>query len=254
MENPNKPEESHNLNSINMIEESKISEQEIKNNSPIIKEEKIIINDNELKQINNNIENNENEEMALNEMNIEKNSENNQIEQNSIKDINENEDTKKEKTSLIRYPLAKIKNIIKLDSDIKLCQKDVYTVIGKLTELFLQDLAQGAYNVCKSCKRKTINLEDINSTIKMNPKMGFINFNSIFYVEELNKIKKRPSSTKKVEKKKEKENVIEKNIDSIKKEKEGEIKEKKKRGKSAKNKNINVSNNKTLDSMFPVKN
>ena len=84
--------------------------------------------------------------------------------------------------------------------------------------------------------------------------MGFINFNSIFYVEELNKIKKRPSSTKKVEKKKEKENVIEKNIDSIKKEKEGEIKEKKKRGKSAKNKNINVSNNKTLDSMFPIKN
>ena len=254
MENQNKPEESQNLNSINMIEESKVSEQEIKNNSPIIKEEKIIINDNELKQINNNIENNENEEMALNEMNIEKNSENNQIEQNSIKDINENEDTKKEKTSLIRYPLAKIKNIIKLDSDIKLCQKDVYTVIGKLTELFLQDLAQGAYNVCKSCKRKTINLEDINSTIKMNPKMGFINFNSIFYVEELNKIKKRPSSTKKVEKKKEKENIIEKNIDSIKKEKEGEIKEKKKRGKSAKNKNINVSNNKTLDSMFPLKN
>ena len=254
MENPNKPEESQNLNSINMIEESKVSEQEIKNNSPIIKEEKIIINDNELKQINNNIENNENEEMALNEMNIEKNSENNQIEQNSIKDINENEDTKKEKTSLIRYPLAKIKNIIKLDSDIKLCQKDVYTVIGKLTELFLQDLAQGAYNICKSCKRKTINLEDINSTIKMNPKMGFINFNSIFYVEELNKIKKRPSSTKKVEKKKEKENIIEKNIDSIKKEKECEIKEKKKRGKSAKNKNINVSNNKTLDSMFPLKN
>ena len=84
--------------------------------------------------------------------------------------------------------------------------------------------------------------------------MGFINFNSIFYVEELNKIKKRPSSTKKVEKKKEKENIIEKNIDSIKKEKECEIKEKKKRGKSAKNKNINVSNNKTLDSMFPVKN
>ena len=38
MENPNKPEESHNLNSINMIEESKISEQEIKNNPPIIKE------------------------------------------------------------------------------------------------------------------------------------------------------------------------------------------------------------------------
>jgi DNA polymerase epsilon subunit 4 len=256
MENPNKPEESQNLNSINMIEESKVSEQEIKNNSPIIKEEKIIINDNELKQINNNIENNQTEEMALNEMNIEKNSENNQIEQNSIKDINENEDTKKEKTSLIRYPLAKIKNIIKLDSDVKLVQKDAYIIIGKLTELFLQDLAQGAYNICKSCKRKTINLEDINSAIKMNLKMGFINFNSIFYVQELNKIKKRPNSTKKSEKKIEKEKGGDNDDNSIKKEKKKENNEMKKRGKSTKTKNNNSSsfNNMTLDSMFQPKN
>ena len=251
MENQNSPEESQALNS-KAAEESKKFEKEITNNLPTIKEEKIIINDNDLKQITTNIENDDNKEKALNEMNVEKNSENNQNEQNSIKDINENEEIKKEKTSLMRYPLAKIKNIIKLDSDIKLCQKDVYTVIGKLTELFLQDLAQGAYNICKSCKRKTINLEDINSTIKMNPKMGFINFNSIFYVEELNKIKKRPNSTKKVEKKKEKE--IEKSINSNEKENVEEIKEKKKRGRSTKNKNINAANNKTLESMFLAKN
>ena len=251
MENQNSPEESQALNS-KAAEESKKFEKEITNNLPTIKEEKIIINDNDLKQITTNIENNDNKEMALNEMSVEKNSEDNQNEQNSIKDGNENEEIKKEKTSLMRYPLAKIKNIIKLDSDIKLCQKDVYTVIGKLTELFLQDLAQGAYNICKSCKRKTINLEDINSTIKMNPKMGFINFNSIFYVEELNKIKKRPNSTKKVEKKKEKE--IEKSINSNEKENVEEIKEKKKRGRSTKNKNINAANNKTLESMFLSKN
>ena len=251
MENQNSPEESQALNS-KAAEESKKFEKEITNNLPTIKEEKIIINDIDLKQITTNIENNDNKEMALNEMSVEKNSENNQNEQNSIKDGNENEEIKKEKTSLMRYPLAKIKNIIKLDSDIKLCQKDVYTVIGKLTELFLQDLAQGAYNICKSCKRKTINLEDINSTIKMNPKMGFINFNSIFYVEELNKIKKRPNSTKKVEKKKEKE--IEKSINSNEKENVEEIKEKKKRGRSTKNKNINAANNKTLESMFLAKN
>ena len=251
MENQNSPEESQALNS-KAAEESKKFEKEITNNLPTIKEEKIIINDNDLKQITTNIENNDNKEMALNEMSVEKNSEDNQNEQNSIKDGNENEEIKKEKTSLMRYPLAKIKNIIKLDSDIKLCQKDVYTVIGKLTELFLQDLAQGAYNICKSCKRKTINLEDINSTIKMNPKMGFINFNSIFYVEELNKIKKRPNSTKKVEKKKEKE--IEKSINSNEKENVEEIKEKKKRGRSTKNKNINAANNKTLESMFLAKN
>ena len=255
MDNPNIISDQQIINPQNPEKEIKQSNSEIKNNLPEIKEEKININENDIKQINNNIQdNNENKEMAVNEMNIENNPEKSQEEQNSINDNYENDEAKKERTSLIRYPLAKIKNIMKLDSDIKLCQKDAYTVIGKLTELFLQDLAQGAYAICKSCKRKTINLEDINSAIKMNPKMGFINFNSIFYVEELNKIKKRPNSTKKVEKKKEKE--IDENNNSVKKEDNNneENKEKKKRGRSNKNKNKTSFNNMTLDSMFPAKN
>ena len=225
MENPNQNETQIVSNNQTIQEEAQTSNPEIINN---IKEENIILNDNEVQQINNNIDNNNyDNEVALNKMDIES----------------------KEKTSFIRFPLAKIKNIIKLDSDIKLCQKDAYTVIGKLTELFLQDLAQGAYSVCKSCKRKTINLEDINSAIKMNPKMGFINFNSIFYVEEINKIKKRPNSTKKKEINEEKKEIIKKEKN------DEEDKEKKKRGKSAKNKNNKTStNNMTLDSMFGTKN
>ena len=246
MENPNQNETQIVSNNQTIQEEAQTSNPEIINN---IKEENIILNDNEVQQINNNIDNNNyDNEVALNKMDIESNQEKNQEEQNSINE-NINDESKKEKTSFIRFPLAKIKNIIKLDSDIKLCQKDAYTVIGKLTELFLQDLAQGAYSVCKSCKRKTINLEDINSAIKMNPKMGFINFNSIFYVEEINKIKKRPNSTKKKE-------INEEKKEKIKKEKnDEEDKEKKKRGKSAKNKNNKTStNNMTLDSMFGTKN
>ena len=122
--------------------------------------------------------------MAVNNMDIEKNE--NILEDKKVDNENENiqEETenKKERTSLIRFPLAKIKNIIKLDNDIKLCQKDVYTVIGKVTEMFLQELSQGAYAVCKSCKRKTINLEDINSAIKMDSIIGFINFGNVFGV------------------------------------------------------------------------
>ena len=249
MENPNQNEAHIEQNNQIIPEQAQTSNPEINNN---IKEENIILNDNEVQQINNNIDennNNNDKEMALNKMDIESNQEKNQEEQNSINE-NINDESKREKTSFIRFPLAKIKNIIKLDSDIKLCQKDTYTVIGKLTELFLQDLAQGAYSICKSCKRKTINLEDINSAIKMNPKMGFINFNSIFYVEEINKTKKRPNSTKK------KEIINEEKKEIIKKEKnEEEVKEKKKRGKSAKNKNNkNPTNNMTLDSMFGTKN
>jgi len=249
MENPNQNEAHIESNNQIIPEQEQTSNPEINNN---IKEENIILNDNEVQQINNNIDennNNNDKEMALNKMDIESNQEKNQEEQNSINE-NINDESKREKTSFIRFPLAKIKNIIKLDSDIKLCQKDTYTVIGKLTELFLQDLAQGAYSICKSCKRKTINLEDINSAIKMNPKMGFINFNSIFYVEEINKTKKRPNSTKK------KEIINEEKKEIIKKEKnEDEGKEKKKRGKSAKNKtNKNPTNNMTLDSIFGTKN
>jgi DNA polymerase epsilon subunit 4 len=246
MENPNQNETQIVSNNQTIQEEAQTSNPEIINN---IKEENIILNDNEVQQINNNIDNNNyDNEVALNKMDIESNQEKNQEEQNSINE-NINDESKKEKTSFIRFPLAKIKNIIKLDSDIKLCQKDAYTVIGKLTELFLQDLAQGAYSVCKSCKRKTINLEDINSAIKMNPKMGFINFNSIFYVEEINKIKKRPNSTKKKEINEEKKEIIKKEKN------DEEDKEKKKRGKSAKNKNNKTStNNMTLDSMFGTKN
>ena len=247
MENPNSDEAQLNTNNQELPQNIQVPNPEINNN---IKEENIIINDNDLQQINNNIENNNNndKEMALNKMDIESNQDKNQEEQNSQNE-NINEESKKEKASFIRYPLAKIKNIIKLDSDIKLCQKDSYTVIGKLTELFLQDLAQSAYSVCKSCKRKTINLEDINSAIKMNPKMGFINFNSIFYVEEINKTKKRPNSTKK------KEIINEEKKESEQKEKnDEEVKEKKKRGKSNKTKNNkNPINNMTLDSMFGTK-
>ena len=201
----------------NNIEEEKKQEENI-NQSVTQEENKLDSNKNSIKEFNikipedNNIQKDENqqnisdknnEEMAVNKMDIDKEpSENNLEEENKNNESEQNEnENKKERTSLIRFPLAKIKNIMKLDNDIKLCQKDAYTVIGKMTEMFLQELARGAYAVCKSCRRKTINLEDINSAIKMDPKMGFINFNSIFYVQELNKIKKRATSTRKTEKK-----------------------------------------------------
>ena len=105
---------------------------------------------------------------------------------NDINDISNNK-----RKPLIRLPLAKVKNIIKLDDDIKLVQKDAYLVIGKLTELFIEELARDAFSICKANKRKTISMEDINSALKLNDKMGFIDFDSIFYVEDLEKKKKK---------------------------------------------------------------
>ena len=195
---------------------------------------KITTNNISLKETQQNISNNDNEEVAVNKMNIENEQQENNLEEqkNDItENIQEGNENKKERTSLIRYPLAKIKNIMKLDNDIKLCQK-------------------GAYAVCKSCKRKTINLEDINSAIKMEPKMGFINFNSIFYVQELNKVKKSSMSAKKNERKI-KEKINEENEKNLNDNKEIQPKEKKKRGKTGTKEKIKGSfNNLTLDSMF----
>lgn len=229
MENIN--EETENLQN-NFIPEKSQNEQI--NNNNFIQQQPIITDENNNLTQNFNsqekIEKKEISESAGNEMDIDK-----EINKNNIEE-------KKEKISLTRLPIAKIKNIIKLDNEIKLCQKDVYTVIGKLTELFLQDLASSAYNICKSYKRKTMNLEDINSAIHNNPKMGFINFNSIFCVQELNKSKKRPVTTpKKINKNiKNEENNL----------KNDETKDKKRKGKS----NIkNDMKNSTLDSLFALK-
>ena len=57
--------------------------------------------------------------------------------------------------------MSKIRNIMKLDEDVKLCQKNAYFGVCKLTELFLQELGQNAHSVAKLNKRKTMNLEDI---------------------------------------------------------------------------------------------
>jgi len=68
---------------------------------------------------------------------------------------------KKSKCSLTRLPLAKIKNIIKLDENVKLCQKNVYEMIGCITEHFLKELSKNSQRVTQINKRKTLNLEDI---------------------------------------------------------------------------------------------
>ncbi len=60
-----------------------------------------------------------------------------------------------------RFPIAKIKNIMKLDDNTKLCQKDVYNLIGRATQLFIHELAENSYCITALNKRKTMNIEDL---------------------------------------------------------------------------------------------
>lgn len=157
---------------------------------------------------------------------------------------------KKERNSLIRLPLAKIKNIMKLDNDIKLCQKNAYLIIGKLTELFLSEIASESEKICKLSKRKTINLEDISNAIERNDKYAFIDISSIFHVEMIHYTKRTQSEkkTKKEKKGEETQNEGEEQQNQPKKKRGG-----KSQNKKGKQSPQEVTNNKTIESMFTNK-
>jgi histone H3/H4 len=96
-----------------------------------------------------------------------------------------------EKYSFTRFPLAKIKSIMKTDEEIKACQKNAYYIIGKMTELFLQELSSNTRSILKINKRKTMNLEDIACAVKSFEKYNFIQLNSIFNIETVEDMKNK---------------------------------------------------------------
>jgi histone H3/H4 len=114
-----------------------------------------------------------------------------------MKDVNEECVVKKERTALTRLPIAKVKNIFKLDWDNKLGQKNSYVVIAKMTELFLNELAKNVHAVCKRAKRKTMNIEDIAAVVKGNEgKYGFVDIGSLFYVDVFHNKKSKSANTR----------------------------------------------------------
>lgn len=160
----------------------------------------------------------------------------NMNDESNANNLNKQASHKKEKVNLIRLPLSKIKNTMKLDKDVKLCQKNAYYLIGRLTELFLQELAKNAHLVCKTSKRKTINIDDINTAIKRNDKFSFIDINSLFYVDTIEKGKSKQK------------NAISNNNENKTKA------TKRTNNKQGKSKNVNfAASNMKIDSMFSKK-
>lgn len=160
----------------------------------------------------------------------------NMNDESNANNLNKQASHKKEKVNLIRLPLSKIKNTMKLDKDVKLCQKNAYYLIGRLTELFLQELAKNAHLVCKTSKRKTINIDDIDTAIKRNDKFSFIDINSLFYVDTIEKGKSKQK------------NAISNNNENKTKA------TKRTNNKQGKSKNVNfAASNMKIDSMFSKK-
>lgn len=64
-----------------------------------------------------------------------------------------------------RLPMARIKNIIKMDPDVSIVSGDAVFLVTKATELFLETIAKETYAYTASNKRKTIAKKDLDLVI-----------------------------------------------------------------------------------------
>lgn len=156
--------DSENLKNKNDFENNKHNEKVIIDNEGNMEENENQENDDfeDDKDIDNddNDEYNENDNLNLNQ-NL--NNDGNQDENDNI-NLNDNKNIdggNLRKKPFCRMPVGKIKNIIKMNPDIKLCNKNVYSYLGKAVELLFHDLAFKSSYVTKFNKRRTMNPEDI---------------------------------------------------------------------------------------------
>jgi len=84
------------------------------------------------------------------------------------------EPTQQKGTALVQLPLARVKRIIKTDSDIKLIGSDAVVLIAKATELFLEYLVVEAYNKTKEEKRKILQYKDLARLVRETDELEFL--------------------------------------------------------------------------------
>ncbi|KAJ5218619.1 uncharacterized protein N7498_000718 [Penicillium cinerascens] len=73
-------------------------------------------------------------------------------------------------------PISRIKKIIQLDEDIVQCSNNSTFVIAMATEMFIQNLAEQAYNVVKSERkpRKTVQYKDLATAVSHIDNLEFL--------------------------------------------------------------------------------
>jgi len=83
---------------------------------------------------------------------------------------------RKEITGQAQLPLARVKKIIGLDSDIAMCSNNASFVITLATEMFIQYLAEQGHNVVKSERkpRKNIQYKDLASAVARLDNLEFL--------------------------------------------------------------------------------
>ncbi|XP_047475109.1 DNA polymerase epsilon subunit 4-like [Penaeus chinensis] len=79
-----------------------------------------------------------------------------------------------EKGSGVRFPLARIKRIMKADPELGLASQDAVFLVAKATELFVESLALEAYHYTSQAKKKTVSRRDVDHCIDAIEAMAFL--------------------------------------------------------------------------------
>ena len=66
---------------------------------------------------------------------------------------------------LNKFPLGRIKNVMKLDPDTNLASQEAVFLISRATELFVESLAAESYSYTANNKKKTIMRHDVDAAI-----------------------------------------------------------------------------------------
>ncbi|XP_037777652.1 DNA polymerase epsilon subunit 4-like [Penaeus monodon] len=79
-----------------------------------------------------------------------------------------------EKGSGVRFPLARIKRIMKADPELGLASQDAVFLVAKATELFVESLALEAYHYTSQSKKKTVSRRDVDHCIDAIEALAFL--------------------------------------------------------------------------------
>ena len=82
--------------------------------------------------------------------------------------------TKGGSTKLFRFPQGRIKQLMKLDSDVNMVNGEAIFLVNKAVEEFIQCLAVESYHHTAHSKKKTIMKEHVLTAIESNDELAFL--------------------------------------------------------------------------------
>lgn len=83
-------------------------------------------------------------------------------------------------TRLLRLPLSRVRNIMKLDQEVSIIPLDSVFLVAKATELFIESLIKQSYNEMVHTKKKTIQKKEVLGVIQSSDSLIFLEDTNVF--------------------------------------------------------------------------